>query len=251
MAKENGPLFFPGNSSIPKPNPYSWTKLANVLYIDQPVGTGFSSGSDPANDNAEITQDFYSWLKAFYAEFPGLQAKNTYLMGESYAGVYVSWPGLIVESRSRSVTFTKTRQIPYFTQAILAGQETLSINLKSVTIGDGSFGNLAAQTDVAINAYLHEQKKLLQVPQEILNAFDHADRQCGFDKVVRQIRYPPRGKIHIPGAPEGNNFKRQDTCFPRDPDTPSLINESVNALCYGGCATWATASNYLRYKKPW
>lgn len=90
LTKENGPLLFPGNSSIPKPNPYSWTKLANVLYIDQPVGTGFSSGSDPANDNAEITQDFYSWLKAFYAEFPSLQAKNTYLMGESYAGVYVS-----------------------------------------------------------------------------------------------------------------------------------------------------------------
>lgn len=90
LTKENGPLFFPGNSSIPKPNPYSWTKLANVLYIDQPIGTGFSSGSDPANDNAEITQDFYSWLKAFYAEFPSLQTKNTYLMGESYAGVYVS-----------------------------------------------------------------------------------------------------------------------------------------------------------------
>lgn len=95
LVKENGPLSFPGNSSTPKPNPYSWTKLANVLYIDQPVGTGFSSGSDPANDNAEITGDLYNWLKAFYAEFPGLQAKNTYLMGESYAGVYVS-PTLIL-----------------------------------------------------------------------------------------------------------------------------------------------------------
>ena len=97
LVKENGPLFFPGNSSTPKPNPYSWTKLANVLYIDQPVGTGFSSGSDPANDNAEITGDFYNWLKAFYTEFPGLQTKNTYLMGESYAGVYVS-PTLILSA---------------------------------------------------------------------------------------------------------------------------------------------------------
>lgn len=63
--------------------------MAHVLYIDQPVGTGFSAGSNEANDNAEITQDFYRWLKAFYAEFPGLLSKNTYLMGESYAGIYV------------------------------------------------------------------------------------------------------------------------------------------------------------------
>lgn len=146
---------------------------------------------------------------------------------------------------------TKTRQIPYFTKAIIAGHETLPINLRSVTIGDGSFGNIAAQTDVAIGAYLHEQKKLLQIPQAILNAFDDADRQCGFDKVLRQMTYPPRGKIHIPGSPEQNNFKREDACFSPNPDTPTLINASVNAVCYGGCATWSTASSYMSHKKPW
>lgn len=157
----------------------------------------------------------------------------------------------MIAASSHSATFTKTQQIPYFTQAILAGHETLPINLKSITIGDGTFGNIAAQSDVAINTYLHEHKKLLQIPHKILTAFDHADRQCGFDKVLRQMTYPPRGKIHIPGNPELNNFKRQDDCFPRDPNTPALVNESVNTLCYGGCATWSTAANYLGYKKPW
>lgn len=33
-------------------------------------------------------EGFYRWLKAFYAEFPGLTSNNTYPMGESYAGVY-------------------------------------------------------------------------------------------------------------------------------------------------------------------
>lgn len=87
---ENGPLVFVENSTKPVYNRYSWTKLAHVLYIDQPVGTGFSTGSADATDNAQVTQAFYQWLKAFYTVFPTLKSKDVYLMGESYAGIYVS-----------------------------------------------------------------------------------------------------------------------------------------------------------------
>ena len=93
-------MHFPDNSSTPRPNPYAWTKLANVLYIDQPVGTGFSSGSFAPSNNSEVTEHFHHWLKEFYAEFPGLKSMNTYLTGESYAAIYVSLmgiPALILE----------------------------------------------------------------------------------------------------------------------------------------------------------
>ena len=75
---------------MPAANPYSWTKLGNVLYVDQPVGTGFSTGSAQATSNAQVTEEFYAWLTEFYAQFPHLVAMNTYLMGESWAGIYVS-----------------------------------------------------------------------------------------------------------------------------------------------------------------
>ncbi|MCJ1348723.1 hypothetical protein MMC31_006956 [Peltigera leucophlebia] len=227
LAKENGPLLFPGNSSTPKKNLYSWTKLANVLYIDQPVGTGFSGGNEPAKNNSDAIQHFYRWLTAFYAKFPGLINKNTYLMGESYAGIY----------------------IPYITQAILAHLKTLPINLRSITIGDGLFANAAALTDVSVNAFLHEHKGILNISQEIIEAFDHADRQCGFDDVLRQVQYPPHGKITIPGNPELGNFKRQvNDCSNVAPTTPELIDSSINSPCYGGCATWSTAYAYLKSK---
>jgi len=90
LTYENGPLSFVGNATAPVANPYSWTKLANILYVDQPIGVGYSTGSNEATDNADVTQDFYNWLKAFYAVFPELKTKDTYIMGESYAGVYVS-----------------------------------------------------------------------------------------------------------------------------------------------------------------
>lgn len=89
---ENGPLKFDAHLITPCPNPYSWTKLANVLYIDQPVGTGYSTGSKGSSSNRDIVSNFYNWLKAFYHHFPSLIKKDLYIMGESYAGVDVRSP---------------------------------------------------------------------------------------------------------------------------------------------------------------
>ncbi|KAL8785351.1 MAG: hypothetical protein Q9213_003416 [Squamulea squamosa] len=213
---------------MPSPNPYSWTKLANVLYIDQPLGTGYSSGSKAASDNAEVTFDFFHWLKAFYDRFPALKHKNTYLMGESYAGIY----------------------IPYFTKAIISNRNILNINLKAIVLGDPTLGNTAVMTDVVTTTYLHQTANYYNIPPTILAAFAKADQQCGFDRIMHQLTYPPTGKIHIQGNPEGLNFlrakeKRQTPCFDAIPNTPSLINASIFAPCSIGCATYTTAFAYL------
>src|SRR6201999_3334068 len=105
----NGPITFIGNTSNLKSNPYSWTKLAYVVYIDQPVGTGFSTASIPypATSNERVTSDFHAWLEEFYRYFPQLLSKKTHMMGESYAGIY----------------------IPYFSQKIMENHASLPINL--------------------------------------------------------------------------------------------------------------------------
>ncbi|MCJ1256944.1 hypothetical protein MMC24_004769 [Lignoscripta atroalba] len=232
LTSENGPLAFYANATKPAVNPYSWTKLANVLYVDQPVGAGYSTGSNQATNNAQVTQQFYAWLKGFYDIFPNLKEKNTYLMGESYAGVY----------------------IPYLTQTILQNKETLDINLKSITIGDGTIGNYATMSDVVVSTWMHRHNNLLGIPQDVLSVFAEADCRCGFTKVLSQFQYPPHGKIAIPGNPEGLNFhsmKRQnsDSCF-NQPTTAAQVNESIYAPCNFGCATFTTAANYLATKNP-
>ncbi|MCJ1369448.1 hypothetical protein MMC20_000659 [Loxospora ochrophaea] len=239
LFSENGPISFTGNLSTPIPNPYSWTKLANVLYIDQPVGTGYSTGSSQATDNNQVVQEFYAWLKSFYNVFPSLKTNNTYLMGESYAGIY----------------------IPYFAQAIVQNQSVLPINLKSITIGDGTTGNDATMSDVTITPWLYQHNSILSIPKDVLSVFDVADQQCGFTSVLDQLSYPPLGKVTIPSNPEGDNFrlrKRQgvsppseanNTCI-QNPITPAQVNASINAPCYDTCATWTTATNYLLTKYP-
>ncbi|RKO84912.1 peptidase S10, serine carboxypeptidase, partial [Blyttiomyces helicus] len=47
---ENGPVAVHDNGSLSS-NAFSWHKLANVLYIEQPINTGFSFG--PAVDNVQ------------------------------------------------------------------------------------------------------------------------------------------------------------------------------------------------------
>lgn len=91
LAQENGPLRFPGNAAKPSANPYSWTKLGNVLYIDQPSGAGFSDGNGNLTTNAQVTEAFEAWIGAFFDTFPCLRTKSLYITGESYAGIYVSY----------------------------------------------------------------------------------------------------------------------------------------------------------------
>jgi hypothetical protein len=46
LFQENGPCQFYNGASNPSLNPYSFNNFANMLYIDQPAGTGFSYGTD-------------------------------------------------------------------------------------------------------------------------------------------------------------------------------------------------------------
>src|SRR5438034_1236571 len=116
LFSENGPLSFVGNSTRLESNPYTWTKLGHVLYIDQPVGTGFSTAShpNPVEKNARVTSDFYTWLKSFYHRFPQLMSKKTHLVGESYGGIF----------------------LPYFASEIMKNHDSFPVNLVSISIGN-------------------------------------------------------------------------------------------------------------------
>ncbi|KAI7727936.1 hypothetical protein M8C21_018558, partial [Ambrosia artemisiifolia] len=54
------------NSTFEKPtleiNPYSWTKVASIIFVDQPAGTGFAYAKTP---EAYITNDTLSTLLAY------------------------------------------------------------------------------------------------------------------------------------------------------------------------------------------
>lgn len=93
-AEELGP-FFTQNSSQPKLklNPYSWNKAANLLFLESPVGVGFSytnTSSDINELGDTITaKDSHNFMIKWFRRFPQFRSHKFYIAGESYAGHYV------------------------------------------------------------------------------------------------------------------------------------------------------------------
>ncbi|KAI8712240.1 hypothetical protein NCS52_01321700 [Fusarium sp. LHS14.1] len=73
---------------------YSWTDHANVIYIDQPIGVGFSEIADRDDIAVSLEQgarDIYSFLSTLSTEvFPDFSGRSWHITGESMGGHYVT-----------------------------------------------------------------------------------------------------------------------------------------------------------------
>ncbi|KAJ5773493.1 hypothetical protein N7457_008389 [Penicillium paradoxum] len=88
--QETGRFLWQPGTFAPVENPYAWVNLTNVLWVDQPVGTGYSIGTPTADSQEETAQDFVKFFKNFQKIF-GIKNFKIYVTGESYAGRYVPY----------------------------------------------------------------------------------------------------------------------------------------------------------------
>jgi len=114
-------------------NPYAWTKVANVIAVNNPAPIGFSYCDGGSGKNTGPSGDGYScgpWndtsvakanhnmLKSLFTnDFPEFAKNDLFISGESYAGIYV----------------------PTIVREILADPGPL--NLKGFAVGDGCIGS--------------------------------------------------------------------------------------------------------------
>ncbi|KAH8833386.1 Alpha/Beta hydrolase protein [Flagelloscypha sp. PMI_526] len=92
----HGYMYEAGPCNIVSPNktaynPYSWTEVANVIFLDQPAGVGYSYADDyvdTVGTSREAAQDSYRLLLTFFDVFPKYTHLPFHIMGESYGGHY-------------------------------------------------------------------------------------------------------------------------------------------------------------------
>ncbi|KAJ6889019.1 hypothetical protein NC652_029959 [Populus alba x Populus x berolinensis] len=88
---ENGP--FRPNGRVLIRNEHSWNREANMLYLETPVGVGFSYATDNSSyvavDDEATARDNLVFLQGWFHKFPRYRNKDLFITGESYAGHYI------------------------------------------------------------------------------------------------------------------------------------------------------------------
>jgi vitellogenic carboxypeptidase-like protein len=118
---ENGPFELTADLKMVPRRVGDWNEHYGMLYVDNPVGTGFSytKGSEGyCNGELCVARNLYWLLQDFFKMFPDLKQNDFFVSGESYAGKYIP-----------AITH-------YILEANKHGGEP-QIPLKGMTIGDG------------------------------------------------------------------------------------------------------------------
>ncbi|KAK7017662.1 carboxypeptidase [Favolaschia claudopus] len=77
------------NGTVPLKD--SWNSKANVFFVDQPIGVGFSYAEygEHVSTTEEAAQDIAAFVAIFFSHFSKFQGRAFHMSGESYGGRYV------------------------------------------------------------------------------------------------------------------------------------------------------------------
>ncbi|KAG8796363.1 hypothetical protein FRC16_009729 [Serendipita sp. 398] len=211
---EHGPMLLAyadgdttGQRQVIKENPWSWHKQANIIYIDQPVGTGYSTADFQGYvaDEDQMARDFVNFLKNLASVFPSLKHRPLYLTGESYAGTY----------------------IPYITKALTLNRTTPApVNLAKIVIGDGTIGNYGAFTEYSTLSVLQSYPQLIGFEPSVYEYFVEQYNLCGYNLTLEYPASNPYPRLRDPYVDPGVTSKAESN----GEETPPMANSRWRGL---------------------
>ncbi|GAB0086161.1 hypothetical protein DMENIID0001_001600 [Sergentomyia squamirostris] len=154
---EIGPFYLTLELDYP-PREYSWHIDHNIIFIDNPVGTGYSFTDNEdgyATTQADVAEDLYEALQQFFTLFPNLRSNSFFLCGESYGAQYLVTLGLLIHNKNTNA---------------LDGQ---LINLQGISIG---------------NAIINGENQIFSIDMLYQLGFIDAKTADVFDVGIEQIR---------------------------------------------------------------
>ncbi|RBR12883.1 uncharacterized protein FIESC28_08374 [Fusarium coffeatum] len=172
--QENGPFKWQYGTYKPVPNAWSWHKLANVIWVEYPIGTGFSTGPVTAHNNTETAAQFTKWWKNLVDTF-SLQNKKIFVTGESYAGVYVPYVGAAMLDKKDKEYYDVQGALYY--DPVMPYADELHLD------------------KAAFPAFFRHWESVFAIPDKNKKILEKDNEKCGLDKYREEhLTYPPPKK---------------------------------------------------------
>ncbi|KKY19992.1 putative serine carboxypeptidase [Phaeomoniella chlamydospora] len=171
LLQENGPFLWQPGTYAPVQNPYAFRNLTNMLYVEQPVGVGFTQGVPNITNEVELTQEFMGFYKNFVNTFK-VHNHKVYLTGESYAGYY----------------------IPYIGDGFIAQNDTKYFDLRGALIIDPIVGDDILQQEVINIPLVDYWSNVFYFNKTFTAALHETQDACNFTSYFEKyLTFPPPG----------------------------------------------------------
>ncbi|KAI0768574.1 alpha/beta-hydrolase [Trametes elegans] len=242
LFQENGPCRIKNDSSGVTLNPYSWNNVSNMLYLDQPVGTGFSHGETKVGTSQQAAEDVWKFLQMFFADskFSKYQKAEFALWTESYGGHYGPTIAAYILDQNEGIA-----------DGTVNGT---TINLKFLGIGDGLTDPLAQYPGYLTYAASNPYQTLVS-NDTIKTATNDWDRQGGCKDQITNCNNGGTDDVcsnaqqfcndKILSAVLGDHdpyYVLSSSKDPYPPDITPYLTNSTLVKAIGAESTWETTS---------
>ncbi|KAL3840681.1 hypothetical protein ACJIZ3_025272 [Penstemon smallii] len=217
LAEEIGPFHIEKDGKTLYLNPYSWNKAANILFLDSPVGVGYSYSNTSSdllsNGDKRTAAENLEFLLKWFKRFPEYKGRDFYISGESYAGHYV----------------------PQLSQAIVGHNQKNGeklINLKGFMVGNALIDDFHDHLGLfqymwAVGMISDQTFKQLNIVCDF-QSFVHASERCEKALEIADEEVGDIDMYSIFTPPCSGNFSRLNRLWRRRKSRTGLLRRSYD-----------------------
>eukprot|EP00761_Pharyngomonas_kirbyi_P011709 gb/GECH01011735.1/.p1 GENE.gb/GECH01011735.1/~~gb/GECH01011735.1/.p1 ORF type:complete len:457 (+),score=92.44 gb/GECH01011735.1/:1-1371(+) len=260
LLTEHGPFHIHGNNNTLYSNPYSWNRVANVIYLEAPAGVGFSYSGDPNDyytDDNKTAADNLEFLKRFFKVFPEFSENDFWITGESWGGHYV--PTLVLDVVKSNYPFNlKGFMVGNgATDSVIDANSTLTYIANHALTTEEDYldafakcnGNFATNQDPdCVSAIKHIEDNLGDVnPYDIYEPCALSSTP-GKSSVATNLKRTYSNRIHHPVLSAAQDNGEGIPCIDTTAAENYLNQHSVQKALHAKSTHWTVCTNKLHYK---
>lgn len=241
VAWDGGPCYVMPDSNSTEENPWSWNEHVNMLYIDQPVGTGFSY-NEIINSTFNLLGDESTGIVPFEAYGDEIPEQNATLLYGSFSSQELS--------RTPNTTEGAARTLWSFSQAWFADFPEYNTCSKRISIWGNSYGGYWAPSSAAYMVKQNAKIASGEIDGTILHVDQIGSTNGCIDLKYQMEWYPQMAYNNTYNLEVINetvyeaalhNYHKKNGCKDKIQECRELgeqydpeqlgVNETVNAVC--------------------